>query len=153
MTTPGNPNDGAPPHDDQSDPNPGSDSRPGNAAAGKIEDADRMAREALDVSRTIASTLGGAIRESIKSVRSNRDAVVMARVSGDTLEKLDQLVYCGLTNSRSEAAALLISEGIKARADLYEKIAEQSEIIRKAREELDRLLDENPAPETDSPGA
>ncbi len=60
------------------------------------------------------------------------------------LRKIDDLVNCGLTNSRSEAAAFLIAEGVKARADLYDKITEQSEIIRKAREQMSRLLDDAP---------
>ena len=67
----------------------------------------------------------------------------MVRMSKDSLRKLDALVDCGLTRSRSEAAAFLISEGIRARASTYEKIAEQSEVIRNAREELSRLLDED----------
>ncbi len=66
----------------------------------------------------------------------------MVRVSKDALQKLDELVECGLLSSRSTAAAYLISEGVRARKDLYEKIAEQSEVIREAREKLQRLLDD-----------
>jgi hypothetical protein len=120
-------------------------SRTRNAVIEGIEDVDRAAREALDVSKVVAANVGESIRETIKSVRSNRDSVVMVRVNKESLRRLDQLVDCGLTNSRSEAAALLITEGIKARTDLYDKIAEQSEVIRNAREELKRLLDEDSA--------
>ena len=68
----------------------------------------------------------------------------MVRLNKESLRKLDDLVNCGLTNSRSEAAAFLIAEGVRARADLYDKIAEQSEIIRKAREQMSHLLDDSP---------
>lgn len=86
----------------------------------------------------------GSIRETIRSVRASKDSVVMVRLSKENLRKIDELVNCGLTNSRSEAAAFLITEGVRARDDLYKKIAEQSEVIRKAREQLTRLLDEEP---------
>ncbi len=66
----------------------------------------------------------------------------MVRVSKSALEKLDELVECGLLNSRSTAAAFLISEGIRTRDDLYSKIAAQTEVIREARVRLQRLLDE-----------
>ena len=92
------------------------------------------------------------IRETLKAVRTARDSQVMVRLNKESLslddrdstKKLDDLVNCGLTNSRSEAAAFLIAEGVRARADLYDKIAEQSEIIRKAREQMSHLLDDSP---------
>ncbi len=84
------------------------------------------------------------IRETLKAVRTARDSQVMVRLNKESLRKLDDLVNCGLTNSRSEAAAFLIAEGVRARADLYDKIAEQSEIIRKAREQMSHLLDDSP---------
>ena len=68
----------------------------------------------------------------------------MVRVNKESLLKLDELVDCGLTNSRSEAAAFLITEGTKAKSDLYDKISEQSEVIRNAREKLRKLLDDEP---------
>ena len=46
--------------------------------------------------------------------------------------------------SRSEAAAFLIDEGIRAMAGLFEEITEQAQVIRNAREKLSRLLDEEP---------
>ena len=45
----------------------------------------------------------------------------------------------------------MIVEGVRARADLYDKIAEQSEIIRKVREELVRLIDREEEGATNSP--
>ena len=93
---------------------------------------------------TLRPASGG--RSGTASGRCGRRAtsVVMVRVSEESLGRLDDLVACGLTNSRSEAAAFLIAEGIKAQAGLFEKIKEQSQVIRNAREKLSRLLDEEP---------
>ena len=101
------------------------------------------------IGEVVATTLGDSLRTTIEAVRSKRDNVVMVRVSRESLAKLDELVDCGLTNSRSEAAAFLIAEGIKARNDLYEKIAEQSKVIRRAKERLKALLDDEAVPEPD----
>ena len=99
------------------------------------------------IGEVLGATVGESVRTTIEAVRSKRDNVVMIRVSRESLAKLDELVDCGLTNSRSEAAAFLIAEGIKARKDLYEKIAEQSRVIREARERLKELLDDEAIPE------
>ena len=99
------------------------------------------------IGEVLGATVGESLRTTIESVRSKRDNVVMIRVSRESLAKLDELVDCGLTNSRSEAAAFLIAEGIKARKDLYEKIAEQSRVIREAKERLKDLLDDEAIPE------
>ena len=122
-----------------------------DAAREEMEDVNRAMREVLGKSKDVASSVGESLRDTIKSVRTARDSVVMVRMSKDSLRKLDALVDCGLTRSRSEAAAFLISEGIRARASTYEKIAEQSEVIRNAREELSRLLDEDLEPEPADP--
>ena len=95
------------------------------------------------------ATMGDSLRATIEAVRSKRDNVVMVRVSRESLAKLDELVDCGLTNSRSEAAAFLIAEGIKARTDLYAKIADQSQVIRQAKERLRELLDDETIPQPD----
>ena len=101
------------------------------------------------IGEVLGATVGESVRTTIEAVRSKRDNVVMIRVSRESLAKLDELVDCGLTNSRSEAAAFLIAEGIKARKDLYEKIAEQSKVIREAKERLKELLDDEAIPEPD----
>ncbi len=109
-----------------------------------LEDFDLAVRKALVTGKDVAASVGGSIRETLKSVRTSRSSVVMVRLSKESLQKLDDLVDCGVTNSRSEAAAFLIAEGVRARADLYDKIAEQSAVIRKAREQLRHLIDEEP---------
>ena len=108
-----------------------------------LEDVGRAARDALGKSKDVAANVGESIQDTIRTVRDTRDSVVMVRVNKESLRRMDELVDCGLTNSRSAAAAFLITEGIKARADLYGKIAEQSEVIRNAREKLRKLLDDD----------
>ncbi len=36
----------------------------------------------------------------------------------------------------------MVEEGIKARGDLFDKIAQETEVIRKAKERIKRLLEE-----------
>ena len=113
----------------------------------KLDKADSAVSEAIG--EVVATTVGESLRTTIESVRSKRDNVVMVRVSRESLARLDELVDCGLTNSRSEAAAFLIAEGIKAREDLYGKIAEQSKVIRQAKERLKALLDGEEVPDSE----
>jgi hypothetical protein len=67
----------------------------------------------------------------------------MVRVSKEAIESLDTLVEAGIAGSRSQAAAFLISEGVKARQELFDKIADKVDQIRKTKEELRGLLDED----------
>ncbi len=112
-----------------------------------LDDVDKAVRDALEKGRDVASSVGDSIRDSINAVRSTRDSVVMVRLSKDSLDRLDELVDSGVTNSRSEAAAFLIGEGVKSRSDLFDKIAEQTRVIREAREKLRQLLEEEPEAE------
>ena len=107
-----------------------------------LDDVDKAVRDAFDKSKGIAASVGESIRDTIKSVKSTRDNVVMLRIDSDSLEKIDELVDSGVTNSRSAAAAFLVEEGIRARSDLFDKIAEETEVIRQAKERIRRLLEE-----------
>src|SRR5688572_30376236 len=62
------------------------------------------------------------ISQAIESALSARDHVVMVRVNDESLRRLDALVQSGIFKSRSESAAFLIGEGIKAQAILFESI-------------------------------
>ena len=95
----------------------------------------------------MATSVAGTVKDSLKTVRETRDSVVMVRLNRESLQRIDELVDCQVTKSRSEAAALLINEGIKARADLFNEVAEQAEIIRQARQRLRTLLGTEEPPE------
>ena len=110
-----------------------------------FDDVDKAVRDAVNMGKDAAVNVSETIRDKIKSVRTGRDSVVMVRVNKDILEKLDELVDSGVNSSRSEAAAFMIGEGMKAKNDLFEKIAEKTEVIRNAREELRKLLNEDEA--------
>ena len=114
-----------------------------------LDDVDKAMRDAFDKSKGIAASVGESIRDTIKSVKSTRDNVVMLRIDSDSLEKIDELVDSGVTNSRSAAAAFLVEEGIKARSDLFDKIAQETELIRQAKERIRRLLEEESEQESD----
>jgi Arc/MetJ-type ribon-helix-helix transcriptional regulator len=86
------------------------------------------------------------IGKAIESALSARDKVVMVRVNDDSLKSLDALVQTGIFKSRSEAAAFLISEGVKAQAPLFERIWERIKEIERLRAELKDIVKptENP---------
>ena len=95
--------------------------------------------------RSGAETLGENLKETIQSALSARENVVMVRLNKDSLERLDELVEAGVVKSRSEASAFLIGEGIKAKEEVFNRIAEKIEKIRAARQELRDLLNEPPS--------
>jgi hypothetical protein len=85
-------------------------------------------KDTLKSVENIGQTLGDALQ--------GRGNVVMVRVNDETLHRLDMLVEAEITKSRSESAAYLIGEGIKATEGLYSKIAEVTDQIVKLREQL-----------------
>lgn len=121
-------------------------------AAGNVPQEDQEARPATS-GKTSASlreawrqveTVGQALGEALQG----RGNVVMVRVNDEALHHLDMLVEAEITKSRSESAALLISEGIKANQALFERIAEITRQIADLRAQLRREV----APETRAEG-
>lgn len=112
----------------------------------RLDEMDKTMRDVVDKGFDAAVNVSETIREKIKSVRTTRDSVVMVRVSKEILGKLDELVDSGVNNSRSEATAFMVEEGIRAKTDLFDKISEKTEVIRRAREDLRKLLQENDEP-------
>jgi Arc/MetJ-type ribon-helix-helix transcriptional regulator len=80
------------------------------------------------------------IGKAIESALSARDHVVMVRVNDEALKKLDALVQSGIFKSRSESAAFLISEGIKAQDVLFSRISERIIEIERLRSELKEII-------------
>ena len=115
-----------------------------------VGDVSKVVRVAVTRGSEVAESVGENLKETLKDtihgVRSNRDSVVMVRVDKESLAKLDDLVDAGLANSRSEAAAYLIGEGVKSRKGMFDKIAEKIENIRKAKEELREILEQEDNP-------
>ena len=107
-----------------------------------VDEAKAAATEAYR--RSGAETIGESIKQRVQGALSARENVVMARLNKESLSRLDDLVDAGLVNSRSEAAAFLISEGIKSRSEIFDRMAAKIEEIRKAKAELRELLDDSP---------
>ena len=72
-----------------------------------------------------------------------RDNVVMVRVDEENLDRIDELVESGQFSSRSEATAFLISEGIKSKQEMFEKMAEKISQIQNLRTELEAMIAED----------
>jgi len=90
----------------------------------------KQLREALRQAESFAQALSEALQ--------GRGNVVMVRVNDEALVHLDMLVEAEITKSRSESAAFLISEGIKANQALFDKIRAITEQIMELREQLRR---------------
>jgi hypothetical protein len=110
------------------EPNPGATETNTNTDSPKAKPAGDTLKGAWKQVENIGQTLGEALQ--------GRGNVVMVRVNDDTLEHLDMLVEAELVKSRSEAAALLISEGMKANQSLFGKIREITDQISQLRTHL-----------------
>lgn len=93
------------------------------------------------------ASLRSAIEKSMESLSKalgaaleDRANVVMVRVNDDALQHLDMLVEAEVTKSRSESAAFLINEGIRANQTLFEKIGEITRQIAELREQLRQTM-------------
>ena len=106
-----------------------------------VEEVNKTVRVAIVKGVDAAESIGENIRDTVQGMRGSRDNVVMVRVDKVSLDRLDELVEAGIMGSRSEAAAFLIAEGIKARQPLFDRIAEKIQQIRDAKEELRRMVD------------
>ncbi len=111
-----------------------------------IRDVGRTVTDAVirgaDAAESVAENLKETIKSKTSGDRQNRDNVVMVRVDKESLTRMDELVEAELAGSRSEAAARLITEGIKARQGLFDAISTKVEEIRRAKEDLKKLLEE-----------
>lgn len=76
----------------------------------------------------------GASRSEMKS--RPRDNVMMVRVDDESLEGIDAWIKAGVANSRSEAAALFIREGLNLRGQELEELKESIEQVEQAKAEL-----------------
>ena len=96
-----------------------------------------------EAAESVGYSLKDRIRVMLEGVRgTGRNSVVMVRVNRESQERMDELIEAGLVGSRSEGAAYLIAVGIEARQELFDGIASKIAAIRKAKEELQRLLNE-----------
>ncbi len=111
-----------------------------------VEEVGRGVRDVsggvLDAAESAAENIKDTIKSKTSGERLTRDNVVMVRVDKDSLARMDELVETELASSRSNAAALLITDGIKARQGLFNAIHAKVNEIRKAKEKLRKLRDQ-----------
>ena len=74
--------------------------------------------------------------QALGSAMQGRGNAVMVRVNDEALHHLDMLVEAEVTGSRSESAAYLINEGIKANPELFAKIKDITDQIADLRQQL-----------------
>ena len=110
---------------------------------GIVDEVNQTLRVTVEKGTAHAERLGENLKETIQGMRVGRDNVVMVRIDDSSKSKLDELLDAGIVNSRSEAAAFLITEGIKARSQLFETISVKVQDIRQKKEELRKLLEED----------
>jgi Arc/MetJ-type ribon-helix-helix transcriptional regulator len=82
------------------------------------------------------------IGKAIDSALAARDHVVMVRVNDEALRKIEALAQSGIFKSRSEAAAFLISEGVKSQGELFDRIEQKISEIERLKSELRGIVKE-----------
>jgi len=75
------------------------------------------------------------------STSTGRANVVASRIGDEDIQLIDMLIEAGVFNTRSEAVAYLVNEGIKARRDTFEKVSTSLNEIRKTRKEAERQVE------------
>ena len=97
-------------------------------AEGSKKPVSESLRDAWKQVESFGQTLGAALQD--------RGNVVTLRINDEALHHLDMLVEAEITNSRSESAAFLINEGIKANQPLFDRISNITQQIMELREQL-----------------
>lgn len=82
----------------------------------------------------------GMIKGALDTALAGRGNVIMVRVNDETLKAIDMLVEAGVCKSRSEGAAFLINQGIRASGDLYERIGGITDQIADLRARLREIV-------------
>jgi len=90
-------------------------------------------KAAEEIGNDIAKTAEKLLEEA-RTVK--RQLVVSVRLDDDSVAKVQQLIEADICRSRSEAVAFLTREGIKARKELFDKIDEKIDEIRRLKDEI-----------------
>jgi Arc/MetJ-type ribon-helix-helix transcriptional regulator len=121
----------------------GSEQRAGfNNLASSVREVAQKTGEVINKATEQFERATESIGKAIDSALAARDHVVMVRVNDDSLKKIEALAESGIFKSRSEAAAFLISEGVKAQADLFDRIEQKIAEIERLKSELKGIVSE-----------
>lgn len=106
---------------------------------GKGIDLDADCCETSDGSQLKVVCMAGGLSDSLEKMgKTTRDQVLMVRIDEDTRKKLDHWVETGAFKSRSEAAALFVSEGLALHAKELDELNEALSNVESAKENLRR---------------
>ena len=105
-------------------------SEPKQHRAGKTID------EITSTLRDLFNRVPDTFNKAVERAMNVRDTTVLIRLSDESSDNVDTLVSAGVFRSRSEAAAFLIEEGIKAQSALFQRIQDKLTEIEKLRSEL-----------------
>jgi hypothetical protein len=89
---------------------------------------------------SMASDMAAKMKEALEQALSGRANVLMIRVNDETLRHMDMLVEADICKSRSQSAAFLITEGIKANESLFQQISVVTEQIAELRAQLREMV-------------
>ena len=109
-----------------------------------LRDSLRDSRGSLDDFKSsvkeFAQKLPGQIGKAIESIQARANAITV-QVDDETQDKIDSLVEAGIFKNRSESAAYLIHEGIRARGEVFAAIDARLAEIERMRSQLRDLLE------------
>lgn len=127
----------------ENDGSDASQSESDEPASEKGSDGKKQLKKIVDGTARIGKSLGEAFK-GVAHIFQGRDYVVMVRVNGESLSKIDQLVESGIFRSRSESAAYLIARGIQGDEELFNTLEQKLGEINKLREELHLMVGLHP---------
>ncbi len=114
--------------------------RPGGTLTAQTPSSGSRAGETIDditsTLRDLFSRVPDSVNKAVERALNVRDTTVLIRLSDASSDAIDTLVSAGIFKGRSEAAAFLIDEGIKAQDALFQRIQNKLGEIERIRAEL-----------------
>lgn len=89
--------------------------------------------------KDFAQKLPGQIKGAIETIQARMNAITV-NVDDETQAKIDSLVEAGIFKNRSDSAAYLIHEGIRARSEVFSAIDARLAEIERMRSNLRDLI-------------
>lgn len=120
----------------------GSEQRAGFNIPSSVREVAQKTGEVINKATEQLGKATESIGKAIDSALASRDHVVMVRVNDESLKKIEALAQSGIFKSRSEAAAFLISEGVKSQSDLFDRIEQKIAEIERLKTELKGIVGE-----------
>ena len=104
---------------------------------------EEIASSVRDFASRLPDQIGRAVESAQGALRersAERGNAITVQVDDVTQSRIDVLVEAGLFRNRSESAAFLIGEGLKARGDLFNQIGARISEIERLRSEMRAMV-------------